>query len=434
MRARGAQVTDVAVLVVAADDGVMPQTEEAIAHAKAAGVPIVVAINKIDKEDANPDRVMQELAERQLVPEAWGGDTVMVPVSARTREGLDELLENIIVVAEVAELKANPNREAVGVVIEAEMDKARGPFATLLVQTGTLKTGDRIVAGTAWGRIKAMFDDQGNYIKKAEPSTPVGVLGLESVPAAGDTFHVVPDEKTARNLAEEARDRVQSESDRPHHALSLDELFSKFQEGQVKELNLIVKTDVFGSIQPITQALAKLGDENLRVKVVHSAAGNVTENDVMLAVASRGIVVGFNTGVEPGARRVADQEGVDIRLYQVIYKLTEDVEKALKGLLAPTMVEVIDGHATVLQVFKIGRNYAVAGCRVNDGKILRNDLARVYRGKELLFEGQLNTLKRFKDDVREVAEGYECGIGLDGWSDWQEGDTVEFSHREKAAS
>lgn len=431
MRARGAHATDVVVLVVAADDGVMPQTREAIDHIKAADVPILVAINKIDLEGANPDRVKQELAELEVVVEDWGGDTVCVLVSAKTGEGIDELLENLAVVTEVAELTANPDRNAVGVVIEAQMDKNRGPFATFLVQAGTLKTGDRVAVGTTWGRVKAMFDDTGAYVHKAGPATPVGVLGMNEVAVAGDTFQVVSDEKKARSIADAAKTASERSAESGHRSLSLDEVYSRVQQGEVKELAVIVKTDVSGSIEPIVTSLQKLGDGGPRVRVIHTGPGNVTENDIMLAAASNGVVLGFNNGIGAGAQRLATLEGVDIRLYSVIYNLVDDVEKALKGMLEPAIIEVVDGHAQVRQVFKVGRRGAVAGVGVSDGKIVRSSLVRLSRAGELVFEGQLSSLRRFKDDVKEVNEGFECGLGIDGFADFQEGDIIEFYRREK---
>ncbi len=431
MRARGAHATDVAVLVVAADDGVMPQTREAIDHIKAADVPILVAINKIDLEGANPDRIKQDLAELEIVVEDWGGDTVCVLISAKTGEGIDELLENLAVVTEVAELMANPDRDAVGIVIEAQMDKNRGPFATFLVQAGTLKTGDRVAVGTTWGRIKAMFDDSGGYVHRAGPATPVGILGMNEVPVAGDTFQVVSDEKKARSIADAAVTASERSAESGRHPLSLDEVYSKVQQGDVKELAVIVKTDVSGSIEPIVTSLQKLGDGGPRVRVIHTGAGNVTENDIMLAAASNGVVLGFNNGIGPGAQRLATLERVDIRLYSVIYNLVDDVEKALKGMLERAIIEVVDGQAEVRQVFKVGRRGAVAGVGVTGGKIIRSSFVRLSRAGELVFEGQLSSLRRFKDDVREVSEGFECGLGIEGFADFQEGDTIEFYRREK---
>ncbi|MBI3977926.1 MAG: translation initiation factor IF-2 [Chloroflexi bacterium] len=432
MRARGAQVTDVAVLVVAADDGVMPQTVEAIDHARAAGVPIVVAINKIDKPNANVDRVKNELAELGLVPEEWGGETVMVPVSAKRREGIDALLEMILLVAEIQELRANPNRPAVGAVVEAKLDKNRGPVATLLVRTGTLRPSDFVVVGETYGRIKAMLNEHGKRLKKADPAAPVEVLGLNAVPQAGDTFEVVPDEKAARAKTEERLRLREAEAAGAHRGPRLEELFGEVQAGKIKDLNIILKTDVQGSIEPIRNSLTQLSAENVKVRVLHTGAGSITESDVMLAVASKAIIIGFTTRVEHGARRMADQEGVDIRMYQVIYELVDDVKKALTGLLEPKFVDVVEGHAEVRQVFKIARRDAIAGSYVTDGKITRSGQVRVLRGGQKLWEGRVASLKRFKDDVREVAAGYECGIAIEGFSDFEPGDVLEFYRKERA--
>jgi translation initiation factor IF-2 len=434
MRARGAQVTDIAVLVVAADDGVMPQTKEAIDHARAAGVPIVVAINKIDKPNANPDRVKQQLADLGLVIEEWGGDVVCVPVSAKKMEGIQELLENILVVAEVQELKANPNREAVGVVVEAEMDKSRGPLATVLIQTGTLKVGDTVVVGETWGRVKAMFNELGKRVKRAEPSTPVAILGLGSVPQAGDPLQAVPNEKTAKEIVQERQSERQRKTAGPVRALSLDDLSQQIQDGSIRELAVILKTDVQGSLEPIISSLQRLEHDSARVKVIHAHTGSVTESDVLLALASRAIILGFNTRIEPGARRLAEAEGVDIRQYDVIYKLTEDIEKALTGLLEPQEVEVVEGHAEVRQVFRIGKRGAVAGSFVRDGKVRRGASVRIIREGTQVHESSVSSLRRLKDDVREVAAGFECGIGVEGFTDFQEGDILEFFRKGKAPS
>jgi translation initiation factor IF-2 len=429
MRARGAQVTDIAVLVVAADDGVMPQTIEAIDHAKAAGVPIVVAINKVDKDNADPDRVKQELTNYDLVWEQYGGDTVMVPVSARTKAGLDDLLENLLLVAELQELKANPNRPAQGVVVEARVDKNRGPVATVLVQTGTLRPADTVVVGDTWGKIKAMFDDKGRRMKEAGPAVPSEILGLNGVPAPGDRLAVVQDEKVAKTIVTE-RERSKQLGGATGHSVSLDDVFTQIQSGEVKELNLILKTDVQGSIDPIRASIEKLDTGGTRVKVIHTGAGSITESDVMLATASKAIIIGFNSRPEPGARRMAEAEGVDIRYYDVIYEILEDVRKAATGMLEPKMVEVIDGHAEVRQVFQVSRRAAIAGSYILDGRVTRNSEARVFRGKELLYAGKVATLKRFKDDAREVLAGFECGITLDGFDAFEEGDRLEFFHKE----
>ena len=430
MRARGAQATDIAILVVAADDGVMPQTKEAIDHAKAARVPIVVAVNKIDKPEANPDRVKQQLADLGLVIEEWGGDVVCVPVSAKKKVGIQDLLENILVVAEVLELKANPQRPASGVVVEAEMDKSRGPLATVLVQSGTLNLGDIVIAGTAMGRVKAMFNDLGKKVRKAGPATPVEILGLDTVAQAGDTLQAVAEERLAKATVEERRGLQERRGIRGERGLSLDDLSQQIREGKVKELNLILKTDVQGSLEPIISSLARL-EEEVKVRFIHADTGSITESDVLLAMASEAIIVGFNARVEPGARRLAEQEGVDIRLYTVIYELVDEVRKALVGLLERKLVEVVEGHAEVRQVFKLGKHGAVAGVYLRDGKVTRNSSVRVMRGGEKVFEGSITSLRRFKDDVREVAAGFECGIGLEGFSDFQESDNLEFFVREE---
>ena len=434
MRARGAQATDIAVLVVAADDGVQPQTLEAINHARAAKVPIIVAINKIDKPDAQPDRVKQQLADAGLIVEEWGGDVVAVPVSARRKQGIEHLLEMILLVADMAELRANPDRAGQGVVVEARLDKARGPVATVLVQNGTLKQGDSLVVGTSYGKVRAMFSDSGKRLKKAEPALPVEILGLVEVPQAGDTFRVVPDEKTAKALALEAAARAQAEAETPGaKALSLESLYGQIQSGEVKELNLILKTDVQGSIQPIKESLERVSTDEVKVRVLHSGTGNVTESDVLLAQASKAIIVGFNVRVEPGAKRAADTANLDVRLYSVIYNVVEDIEKALAGMLEPKYVDVVEGHAEVRQTFRIGRGDVVAGCMVLDGRITRTSTVRVVRGGSVVFEGRIASLRRFKDDVRDVAAGYECGIGLEGFGDFEVGDVLE-SHRKEQAT
>ena len=427
MRARGAQVTDIAVLVVAADDGVMPQTIEAINHAKAAGVPIVVAINKIDKEGANPELVKQQLAANGLVVEDWGGDTIAVPVSAKEKQGIPDLLENILLVAEMEELKANPARLAAGVVVEAEMDKNRGPLATILVQNGTLRQGDTIVVGETWGKVKAMFNDKGKQVRKAEPSTPVSVLGLNEVPQVGFAVTAVADEARAREIISKRQQQKQPET----KGLRLDNFFKEISAGKAKELNIILKTDVQGSVEPIRNSLQRLGTEEVQVRIIHSSTGNITEGDVMLALASGGLIIGFNVIVDTGARRLADSKGVDIRVYQVIYSLIDDVEKALKGLLEPTIVEVIEGRADIRQVFPAGKGTKVAGCYVTEGKISRNLPVRVLRKGKVISDTTVSSMRRFKDDVREVAAGYECGIGLKDFNDFQAGDVLEF-YRQQA--
>ena len=433
MRARGAQATDVAVLVVAADDGVMPQTREAIDHARAANVPIVVALNKMDRPDANPDRVKRQLAsEANVVIREYGGEIEIVPVSARTRDGLDDLLETILLVADAdVDPKANPNRPASGVVVEAKMDRARGPVATALIQNGTLKVGDVVNIGSTYGRVKALFNDRGKRIRLAEPSTPVEILGLNGVPTAGDRLHSAVDEKTARQAAAQAQRASQREAARPE--LSLDDLYSKISAGEVRELNLIVKTDVQGSVEPLVTSLERLSEEGIRVKVVHSGVGNVAESDVMLATASKAIILAFNVRVEPGARRTSEAQGIDIRHYDVIYNVVEDVRRALIGLVGPKMQEVVHGHAEVRQIFKIGRNYAAAGCLVMDGSIFRTDRARIVRGGRSIFEGKISTLRRFKDDVREVEAGTECGIALEDFYTYAEGDTIESFGQEEVS-
>jgi translation initiation factor IF-2 len=428
MRARGAQVTDIAILVVAADDGVMPQTVEAINHAKAAGVPIVVAINKIDKPTANPDRVKQQLADNGVIIEEWGGDVVCVLVSAKRGDGISDLLENLLIVAEILELKADPDRPAIGVVIEAKLDSSKGPMATVLVQTGTLNIGDYVVVGDIAGKVKAMFDDKGKRVKKAEPSTPVGVLGLSSVPQAGDNLTVVSGEKEART--EVQRRQKEKGLSGVSKVPRLSNLFAQIQAGNVKELNIILKTDVQGSIEPIRDSLERLGSGEVKVRIVHLGSGSITENDVMLAIASKGIIIGFNARPEPGAKRLAEQEGVDIRSYQVIYTLVEDVEKALAGMLEPTYVDVIEGHGEVRATFST-RQGKIAGVYVTDGKISRGAMARVIRKGEVVAEAQVSSLKHFKENVREIAAGFECGIGIEGFTDFQIGDIIESYRKEK---
>ncbi len=429
MRARGAQVTDIAILVVAADDGVMPQTLEAIAHARAAGVPIVVAINKIDKPDANLQRVKQQLADHELLIEEWGGEVVCVPVSAKKREGISDLLENLLVVAELEDLKANPERRAVGVVIEAKLDKTKGALATVLIQTGTLKVGDPFLVGDTWGKAKAMFNDKGKHLRKAEPASPVEILGLESVPQAGDTLTVTATEKEARTLAQKRQEekRLALITTTP---LSLSNLFSQIRDGGVKELNIILKTDVQGSIEPIKTSLERLTIDEVKVNILHSGSGSITESDVLLALASNGIILGFNTRPEPGARQLADSEGVDIHCYEVIYNLVDDMEKAMKGMLEPTYIEVVEGHAEVRAIFS-ARGGTVAGVYVTDGKITRGALARIIRQGEVIFESNVSSLRRFKDDVKEVASGFECGMGIEGYSDLEVGDIIELYRKER---
>jgi len=434
MRARGAQVTDLAVLVVAADDGVMPQTLEAIDHARAAQVPIIVALNKIDKENANPELVKQQLAEAGLVVEDYGGNVICVPVSARQKIGIENLLEMILLVAEMEDLRANPDRPARGTVIESRLDKARGPLATLLVQDGTLRTGDNLVIGGIAGRVRAMFDDKGERIEVALPSTPVVVLGLPEVPEAGSQFSVVEDERTARAMASEyALAHKTSAEQAPTRPTTLEEIYARAREGQAKSLNLILKADVQGSIEPIESSLARLGDENLKVRLLLKGTGNITESDVSLAIASDAIIIGFNVQVDPAAARFAEANGVDIRLYDIIYRLTEDIDKALKGLLEPVYRDVTIGHAEVRAVFRIPKVGAVAGVIVTDGIAARNAWARILRAGKAIHEGRVASLKRFTEDVREVATGYECGVGIEGFDAFEIGDVIEFYRKERAS-
>ena len=425
MRARGAQVTDIAILVVAADDGIMPQTVEAINHAKAAGVSIIVAINKMDKEGANPDKVKQALTEHELVPEEWGGDVICVPVSALKRQGIEELLENVLLVAEMRELKANPDRAAKGTVIEARLDKGRGPVATVLVQNGTLHHGDTIIAGTAVGRVRVMVDDRGRTVKVAGPSDPVEIVGLDSVPEGGDVFHAVSDERMARELVEQRKFSAKEEKFTASSAVSLDDLFARIQEGAVKDFNIIVKADVQGSAEAVRQSLEKLSNEEVRVKVIHAAVGGINESDVMLAMASNAIIVGFNVRPDAPARDSAARNKIDIRTYRIIYECIEEIEAALKGMLAPKVREKVTGHAEIRQVIKISGVGSVGGCYVTDGSIQRGCSVRLLRDNVVIFEGALASLKRFKDDVKEVNEGYECGMSIEKYNDIKEGDVIE---------
>ncbi|NLV75555.1 MAG: translation initiation factor IF-2 [Tissierellia bacterium] len=425
MRARGTQVTDIAVLVVAADDGVMPQTVEAINHAKAANVPIIVAINKIDKPDANVDRIRQELVEYGLVAEEWGGDTVNVPVSALKNEGIDELFEMILLVAELQELKANPNRKAVGTVIEAQLDKGRGPVATVLVQKGTLRVGDMVVCGSTSGRIRAMFDDKGKNVKKAGPSIPVMILGLSEVPLSGDILYAVEDEKTARTYAEKKKELDREEQLKATQNVSLDDLFERIQLGEIKELNIIIKTDVRGTIDAIKQSLEKLETDEVKVNIIHGGVGGITESDVMLAAASNAIIIGFNVRPTLNALDIAKEEKVDVRTYRVIYDAIADIEAAIKGMLEPKYEEEVIGRAEVRATFKVPNVGTVAGIYVQDGKITRNSKIRLLRDNVVVFEGNVSSLKRFKDDVKEVLSGYEGGLGLENYNDIKEGDILE---------
>ncbi len=425
MRARGAQVTDIAILVVAADDGIMPQTVEAINHAKAAGVPIIVAINKMDKPEADPNRVMQGLTEYELVPEEWGGDVICVPVSAKAHTGIDQLLEMVILVAETNELKANPNRLAKGTVIEAKLDKGRGPVATVLVQNGTLNLGDVIVAGSSVGRVRVMTNDRGERIKSAGPSVPVEITGLDEVPSAGDIFNAVADERLARELVEQRKHEAKEEQFKAYQKVTLDNLFSQIAEGEVKELPVIVKADVQGSVEAVKQSLEKISNDEVRVRVIHGAVGAVAESDVMLANASNAIIVGFNVRPDPVAKLSAERDGVDIRLYRIIYDAIEEITDAMKGMLAPKFREVEHARVEVRSVFKISGVGAVAGCYVSSGKVYRNDKVRVVREGIIIADDEMASLKRFKDDAKEVAEGFECGITLNKFNDIKEGDIYE---------
>jgi translation initiation factor IF-2 len=424
MRARGAKVTDIAVVVVAADDGVMPQTLEAIDHARAAKVPIVIALNKIDKPDANPDRVKNSLAEAGVVVEEYGGDVPMVPVSAKARLGLDELLEMIILSADLLELKANPKRAAVGTIVEAELDKGRGPVATALVQTGTLRVGDVIVVGETYGKVRALENALGKRITKAGPSSPAVVLGLADVPQAGDILRVVEDEKTARTMVEERKNASAAGREGTSKA-TLEDLYAQIQAGQTKELRIILKTDVSGSLGAITHALQQLSTDEVRINVLHEAAGDVTDNDIMLAAASNAIVVAFSTKVTETARRAAESEKVDVRQYDIIYKLTDDISAALRGMLEPEQVETVEGRAEVRKIFRVGKVAVIAGCYVTDGRIVRSGGVRVWRGGKVIATDRIESLRRMKDDVREVATNFECGIGLAGTNDLAEGDIIE---------
>jgi len=432
MRAHGAQITDITVLVVAADDGVMPQTLEAISHARAAGVPIVVAINKIDKAEANPDRVKQQLADAGLICEDWGGDTVCVQVSAKEKRGIADLLENILVVAELEELKADPTRHASGVVIEAKLDKSKGSTATVLINNGTLKIGDTVVVGTTWGRVRAMLNDKGAPVRKAEPATPTEILGLNAVPQVGDLLTVATNERQAQELIEKRQAELAKAAGEAR-AVSLHTIYDQISAGKVKELNVILKTDVQGSIEPIRSSLEKLGSEEVKVRIIHAGTGNVTESDVLLAIASKGLIVGFDVGIEEGAKRLAATEGIDIRLYDIIYSLIDDVDKALKGLLAPPVVEVIEGRAEVRAVFPAAKGTRVAGVYIAEGKVTRGVPVRVRRGKEVVIESNVSSLKRFKENVKEVAAGFECGVGVENFNDFQVGDILEFFSQQKAS-
>ena len=431
IRARGARVTDIAVLVIAADDGVMPQTVEALDHARAAGVPTMVAINKIDRPDSDLDRVKRQIGEQGMVLEEWGGDVITVPISATQGDGIENLLENLLVVAEISDLKADPERPATGVVIEARLDKARGPLATVLVQNGTLRIADHVLAGTAWGRVKAMVNDAGKRIKEAPPSVPVEIMGFDPLPEAGDVFVVVPNEKTARGLTEERL--RESEIERSGvRALTLEEIYTRINTGEVKELNLVIKADVQGSVEAVCSSLERLDEVKAKVRILHSASGTITESDVLLASASKAIIIGFATSTQPGVERLAEREGVEIRHYGIIYHLVEDIESALKGMLEATQRDVVQGRAGVRAVFSLGKRSKIAGCMVTDGRITRNSMVRVLRNGEIVHEGTISSLRHFKEEVNEMATGFECGVGLGGYSDFEEGDVLETYRRERA--
>ncbi len=430
MRAHGAQSTDIAILVVAANDGVMPQTREAIDHIRAAGVPFVIALNKIDVDTANPDRVKTQLTEMEVVIEEFGGDVPLVAVSATTKEGIPDLLETILLVAEVQDNKANPNRVAAGVVLEAELDRQQGPRTTVLVQRGTLHVGDAMLVGETWGRVKAMFDFKGERLKEAGPSTPVSVLGVQEVGKAADRFRVEKNEKAAKRIYEAARREREAAEAKLQHAASLDALFGEISSGDVSELNLVLKTDVDGSVEPLRHSLERLTNEEVHVKVIHAAPGGVSESDVNLALAAGGIVLAFNTSESPGARKLADSEGVEIRHFDIIYGLIETVEAAISGLLAPVEVEIVDAHAEVLQVFPIRRIGNIAGSRCDDGTIRRTASVKIFRNREEVARGPISSLRRFQDDAQEVQAGQECGVGVEGFQDFEPGDTLEFFHIE----
>lgn len=423
MRARGAQGADIVVLVVAANDGVMPQTREAVAHAKAARVPIIVALNKIDRPDANPDYVKHQLADIGLVPDEWDGSTMVVPVSAKLKKGIDDLLEAILLVADSSDIRANPNGHVIGTVIEAEIDRSKGVVATLLVQNGTLQIGDVVVAGSSYGKLRAMFDFRGRKIRKATPSTPVSVMGLNDVPSAGDVFQVVPSEKDARTIVEDLKNTQTKTALAPK--ATLEELFTKFQAGELKELRLVIKADVQGSLEPIITSLNEMKKGEIALNILHAGTGNVGENDVLLAAASKAVIVGFNVQAEANARRLAEAEGVSVRLYDIIYRLMEDVEKALKGMLAPEFKETVVGKAEILAVFKVSKLGNVAGCRVTSGELRRNGKVRVFHNGQEIYNGEMASLKHEKEDVREVRTGFDCGVGLKNFSEYLVGDTIE---------
>jgi translation initiation factor IF-2 len=431
MRARGAQATDIVVLVVAADDGVMPQTEEAISHVQAAGVPMIVAINKIDSQSANPDRVRQQLANVNVIVEQFGGDVPSVEVSAKMKINIDGLLEMILLVADLQEFKANPNTQAIGTIVEAEMDRSRGPIATALIQNGTLRLEDTVLVGSTTGKVKAMLSESGKRLRSAEPATPVVILGLDDVPQAGDILQVMDDLAVAREVATQRQRQQRLEAMATTRGVSLDDLFSKIQQGQVKELNIILKADVQGSIGAIEHALGQLNTDEVQLKIIHKGTGTITESDVNLAIASRAIIIGFNARPDPSARRAAEQHGIDIRFYNIIYQLTDDIKKAMIGMLDPEWKEVTEGFAEVRNTFRLPSREVVAGLFVTDGKITRNLTVRVLRGGVVIHDGRIGSLKRFKDDVREVQSGYECGLVVEGFHDVQVGDNMEFYRKEK---
>jgi translation initiation factor IF-2 len=433
MRSRGAQGADIVVLVIAADDGVMPQTKEAIAHARAARVPIIVALNKVDKPNSNPDRVKKQLGENDLMPDDWGGNTMVIPVSAKLKQGIEDLLEAILLVADNIDIRANPKGEVIGTIIEAELDKSKGPVATLLVQNGTLNTGDIVVAGNTYGRLRALFDFRGRKIQKAGPSFPVSVMGLSELPSAGDVFRVVGSEKEARQAILERREAGRKQAS-VAKKITLEELFSKIKAGEAQELNLILKADVQGSLEPIINEINNLGKGEIRINILYAETGNISENDVLLASSSQAIIFGFSVQADVAARRLADTEGVSIRLYDIIYRLIEDVEKALKGMLAPEFTERPVGKAVVLQVFSLSKGTNIAGCRVTEGEVRRNGKIRVTRGKDIVYEGEVGSLKHEKEDVREMRTGFECGIGLKNFNDVQVGDLIDCYLLEKTES
>jgi len=434
MRARGAQGADIVILVVAADDGVMPQTREAVAHAKAAQVPILVAINKTDRPNADPDRVKQQLAEIGLIPDDWDGDTIVVPVSAKMEEGVDDLLEAILLITDNMDIRANPEGRVIGTVIEAEKDRAKGVIATLLVQNGTLKVSDVVIAGTAFGRIKAMFDQYGRRVRQSEPSTPSAVMGFNDVPDAGDLFQIVASEKEARSIAaQRVQDKEQAQRERSH-AVTLEQLFERFQAGELRELRLVIKADVQGSLEPIISSLEDMNNGDISINILQSGTGNIGESDIMLAAASKAIVIGFNVEADSNSRRLAVSEGVSIRLYDIIYRLTEDIEKALKGMLEPELVETVIGKAEVRAVFRISKVGKIAGCRVLEGELRRNANMRVVRDEQVIFQGHISSLKHHQDDVREVRQGFECGVSLKDYNEFDENDILECYIIEEVAA